>query len=109
MDDWLRDGLRDIASGAPTALEVPSTLRRRARGRMTITILTSLAVVVALGISAVAGVRSLESQLRRGDRSLSVRRPIHGSCSHSVRRPVLGSRERRDRHALRFGMLLAIG
>jgi hypothetical protein len=40
---------------------VPRTLRRRARGRMTITILTSLAVVVALGIGAVAGVRVLGS------------------------------------------------
>ncbi len=59
MDDWLREGLRDIASEAPPALEVPSTMRRRARGRMTITILTSLAVVVALGVGAVAGVRSL--------------------------------------------------
>jgi hypothetical protein len=61
MDDWLREGLRDIASGAPTALEVPSAMRRRARGRMTITILTSLAMVVALGVGAVAGVRALGS------------------------------------------------
>lgn len=61
MDDWLREGLRDIASGAPPALEVPGTMRRRARGRMTITILTSLAVVVAFAIGAVAGVRVLGS------------------------------------------------
>jgi hypothetical protein len=61
MDDWLREGLKDIASAAPTALEVPTAMRRRARGRMTITILTSLAMVVALGIGAVAGVRALGS------------------------------------------------
>ena len=66
MDDWLREGLRDIASQAPSALEVPSTMRRRARGRMTISILTSLAVVVTLGVGAVAGVRSLGANRRVG-------------------------------------------
>ena len=59
IDDWLREELEDIASEAPRVLEVPSTLRRRARGRMTVTMLTSLAVVVALGVGAVAGVRAM--------------------------------------------------
>jgi hypothetical protein len=63
IDDWLREGLEDIASEAPLALEVPSTLRRRARGRMTITILTSLAVVVALGVGVVASLRALGSNI----------------------------------------------
>lgn len=58
-DDWLREGLDDIASEAPRVLEVPSGMRRRARGRMTVTMLTSLAVVVALGAAAVAGVRAI--------------------------------------------------
>ena len=97
MDDWLREGLRDIASGAPPALEVPGTMRRRARGRMTITILTSLAVVVAFAIGAVAGVRVLGSN------------PDVGVAPSPPDALSSGSRERRDRHALRFGMLLAIG
>jgi hypothetical protein len=59
IDDWLREELEDVASEAPRVLEVPSTLRRRARGRMTVTMLTSLAVVVALGVGAVAGVRAM--------------------------------------------------
>ena len=59
IDDWLREELEDVASEAPRVLEVPSTLRRRARGRMTVTMLTSLAVVIALGVGAVAGVRAM--------------------------------------------------
>jgi hypothetical protein len=81
MDDWLRDGLMDIASGAPTALEVPSTLKRRARGRMTITILTSLAVVVALGISAVAGVRALRSIPEVGEAPPPIDTPSSGPAN----------------------------
>ena len=81
MDDWLRDGLRDIASGAPTALEVPGTMRRRARGRMTITILTSLAAVVALGIGAVAGVRALGTTPDVGDDPLPPDAPSSGPAN----------------------------
>ena len=59
IDEWLRDELQDIAAEAPPALEVPSTLKRRARGRMAVTIVTTLAVVVALGVGAVAGLSAL--------------------------------------------------
>lgn len=59
MDDWIRPRLDDLASDAPTGAEVPPTLRRRARVKMTVTVFTSLLVVASLGVGAVAAARSL--------------------------------------------------
>jgi hypothetical protein len=90
MDDWLREGLRDIASGAPTALEVPITMRRRARGRMAITILTSLAVVVALGFGADAGLRALGSNPDVGTAPSPPGDPSTGPAPSSSDEPSAG-------------------
>lgn len=59
MSDWLREGLDDLASEAPTAPEVPPTLPRRARRQIAFTVVGSLVVVVALTAVAVAGGQAL--------------------------------------------------
>ncbi len=61
MDDWLREGLNDIASKAPGGLEVPTTLKPRARRRMALTVLVSLVMVSFLTVAAVAGVGAIRN------------------------------------------------
>src|SRR6188474_2581823 len=67
MDDWLRDGLHDVASEAPRGLEVPSTLKPRARRRMTLTVLVSLVLVSSLTVAAAAGMGALRNAPVPGD------------------------------------------
>ena len=66
MDDWLRDGLDDVASESPTGTEVPHALVKRARVRMTLVGATSLIVAAALVVGLVAGVRVLARDHRTG-------------------------------------------
>jgi hypothetical protein len=67
MDDWLREGLNDIASEAPGGLEVPTTLKPRARRRMTLTVLVSLVMVSFLTVAAAAGLGAIRNAPLPGD------------------------------------------